>query len=279
MPVRLSRKVPLFRSDRQIERFDMRPNGLEVKWQKGEPLKGRHVYGRRNRVTVFTVQSRARLTRAYNFGGKGGIKYTFTLTYHHTWPSDGYTSKRVHLHSWLALLRKILPGVGYLWVLEWQARGAPHYHVYLDQTVSVDDELALSAAWSELTSPGDDVAMEFNVGHGIGHPWEVKVGINYAAKYASKWEQKGLPEGYETYGRWWATSKNWIPEPEEQIMTDIDEEGEVHGDDIQAYRQVKRYLKHVLGFRMYSRAYLRPHHLKDVSRIFRFYRLGSRPPG
>lgn len=276
MPVRLSRKVPFFRSDRQVERFDVRQNGVEVKWQKGEPLKGRHVHGLRNRVTDFSVDSRRRLTRAYFFGR---IRYTFTLTYHHTWPSDGHTSKRVHLHRWLALLRRVSPGVRYLWVLEWQARGAPHYHVYLDRTVSDVDELTLGSAWSEITSPGDDVALKFNVGHGIGQPWEAKVGLNYAAKYASKWEQKGLPEGYETYGRWWATSKNWICEPDEQIASEVDQEGEVHGDDIQAFRQVRRYLEHVLGFRFYSRAYLRPNHLQDVSRILRFYGLAARPPG
>jgi len=52
-------------------------------------------------------------------------------------------------------------------------------------------------------------------------PWEVRVGNNYAAKYADKREQKGLPVGIEHYGRWWGVSRDTIAPAYE---TEVDEE-------------------------------------------------------
>ena len=67
-----------------------------------------------------------------SFGGlKGGFRYRnvmITLTYN---PSKQW--KKGHINSFMDGVKRVLGGdlVAYAWVAEMQARGVPHYHVYL----------------------------------------------------------------------------------------------------------------------------------------------------
>jgi len=87
------------------------------------------------------------------------------------------------------------------WWLEFQARGAPHLH-YLYTTPVPWQEAA--AAWSRC----------------IGDPELIKTGTkyeklrkpesiaSYVAKYATKWDQKIVPEEYRKCGRFWGV-RGW----------------------------------------------------------------------
>jgi len=171
----------------------------------------------------------------------------FGLTYHDKWPSDGRISKD-HLNAWLTRLRYILPGVGYLWILEFQKRKAPHYHVFL--TISPDLEIwnKLASAWIRIIDGTDDSLWWHGPDRGENWiTWDIGTG-SYLCKYLDKEAQKAVPEGYFNFGRFWGNSRNLVPSPItiplenlDDATTSVDREtGEITGGSITVIRWLGR---------------------------------------
>lgn len=71
------------------------------------------------------------------------------LTYGASWPSDGHVLKR-HLRALVQVLRRRkCKGV---WKLEFQKRGAPHFHILLDKPVS---HAVVRQAWRRILGASD----------------------------------------------------------------------------------------------------------------------------
>ena len=141
-------------------------------------------------IFSFSNHSRRRLRfRAVN--AFPALVSQFGLTYHNQWPTDGRTSK-AHLNAWLTAVRRLLPGVGYLWLLEFQKRNAPHYHVFL--TIPPDEEtrIKLAEAWCRITSPDDPAALRFHQDQRNWITWDMGTG-SYLCKYLDKEAQKVSP--------------------------------------------------------------------------------------
>lgn len=145
----------------------------------------------------------------------------FGLTYHDQWPTDGRTCKG-HLNAWLTSVRRILPGVGYLWIMEFQRRGAPHFHVFLSVPPDEPTRIRLADAWCRITSPGDAAALAFHRHRENWIPWEMRQ-AGYLAKYLDKDAQKAIPEGYGSFGRFWGCTRGLVPAPVEVPLTELDE--------------------------------------------------------
>lgn len=128
-----------------------------------------------------------------------------TLTYPGEWESNGRIVKS-HLKAFIQFMRRRIRPLSYLWFLEFQERGAPHFHIlfvgYLDKT-------AVSSAWYEIVGSGD----EFHLAAGTRVEAVEKQGgaRRYAVKYAQKARQKGVPEVYRSVGRFWGHSKDVKP--------------------------------------------------------------------
>ena len=177
----------------------------------------------RTEINSFSDHSRRRLRfRALN--AAPALISQFGLTYHNDWPTDGRTSKR-HLNAWLTALRRLLPNVGYLWLLEFQKRNAPHYHVFL--TIPPDEEtrLKLAAAWCRITSPNDDEALRFHQDQRNWINWDMGSG-SYLCKYLDKEAQKAVPDGYSSFGRFWGNSRGLEADPETLPLADLGEQTE-----------------------------------------------------
>jgi len=181
----------------------------------------------RGEVRQFSDSSRRRLSWIY---AQGPWCSMLTLTYHGDFPAP-VEGKR-QLGRWLEGLTR--RGIRYLWVLEWQRRGVPHYHVWLDRTFAdcplSDDKnrqnswRPLMESWLRLSGQSEDrAAAAFGLHQKSYVDWEIRVGNNYAAKYAQKQQQKGLPPGVETYGRWWGCSRG-VNLPESVRIIDVDPE-------------------------------------------------------
>jgi len=216
----------------QQDRFEVFPVSVRVKRScPGNPQPAPDRSG--SNINSFSAHSRRRLRfRAIN--SSPALISQFGLTYHNEWPDDGRISKR-HLNAWLMALRRILPEAGYLWILEFQKRNAPHYHVFL--TVPPDEEarLKLAAAWCRITSPDDPAALRFHQDRRNWIDWDMGNG-SYLCKYLDKEAQKFVPEGYANYGRFWGNSRGLEAEPvsipldDLDQLTDVDEQtGEVSG--------------------------------------------------
>jgi hypothetical protein len=118
---------------------------------------------------------------------------------------------KTHLEKWIKALRRRFPGVGYLWVLEFQKRRVPHYHVWL--TVQPDTTLQkkMARSWVRITK-GTESQYWWHCRKENWIEWKMEDG-QYAKKYAVKQVQKEVPPEYQNVGRFWASSRNLKPEP------------------------------------------------------------------
>lgn len=136
-----------------------------------------------------------------------------TLTYPRTFPVDGKESKR-HLKMMIQRLRRKVPDLQYLWFMEFQKRGAPHYHMLFDCQEGEIGKVWLSRAWYEVVDSGDEKHMRA----GTRLERVRKDARRYAIKYASKMHQKEVPKNYRNCGRFFGYSKRVAPQPIMEIL-------------------------------------------------------------
>jgi hypothetical protein len=126
------------------------------------------------------------------------MKVFVTLTYGATYPTEGRKVK----NDWRAFTER-LRRLGYfakesiIWFIEFQSRGAPHFHFLATGWLS---KVFVGQAWAEIT--GGNPAACSRV-EGLKHP---EAAGAYAAKYASKQDQKAVPENYRNVGRFWGVA-------------------------------------------------------------------------
>lgn len=112
--------------------------------------------------------------------------------------------------------------VGCLWFLEFQKREAPHLHLILwggrtRQLNITDMRLEFARAWSEIVNHSDENEREKHLRAGTSLDWMRKGHFGYAAKYASKMEQKEVPSYFKNVGRFWGLFGCSRPKPIETI--------------------------------------------------------------
>ncbi len=186
---------------------------------------------KRGDIEYLSSASRRRLAIvAANCGVE--FKSFITLTYPGKFPCDGKLVKR-HFKEIMKSLRRFLGKFSYLWFLEFQQRGAPHFHIFC--SVALPEPLQplsrrsgrvrkvvqihrpwqdwLSGRWFDIVGSGDMRHLR------AGCSWE-KVEksdgcARYVAKECYKTFQKVVPENYQSVGRFWGTSRD--------ISCDVDE--------------------------------------------------------
>lgn len=173
----------------------------------------------------WSPESRKRLLWLVN---NCGVEWStlLTLTYPETWPCVGRTCQ-VHLANLFRSLKKKFPGLLYLWVKEYQKRHAPHFHVLLTCFGHGLPDLRyrhnihgkgrgpwgwkaehkwLSRRWQETIKGFGSLA-----GISAGLRWELldqpEGGARYISQYASKKDQKSVPDSVVFPGRWWSNSQ------------------------------------------------------------------------
>lgn len=173
--------------------------------------------GKRKKIFNLSSKSLARLAfvafnTPVNFPSLMTLTYADVLT-------DGREVKD-DLNKFLSWYRYNFPGHLYLWWLEFQRRGAPHYHVL--STVDLARCGRLSTIHRE---DGDTWLTHWDTWQMLEHywadgmtSWEVvndqEGGKKYAAAYATKAYQKAVPEAYRNVGRFWGYSRDGVkPEP------------------------------------------------------------------
>lgn len=117
---------------------------VKVKTEQDKPQKRPN--GKRGKVSVFSKASRKRLLQL--FATLNAKKYLFlTLTYGDLYP-DTDTAKR-HLKNFLKRIQYRYPRVCGVWRIEYQDRGAPHYHIVL-MNVNFIDKKVIVKLWEEI---------------------------------------------------------------------------------------------------------------------------------
>lgn len=161
-----------------------------------------------------------------------GVEFlsVMTLTYGQNYPMNGRETKK-HLNNFLVASRRLWGAFEYVWVLEFQQRGAVHFHVATTLAPPTDAERhEFALVWTRISVPGDWLYCElFDAGgryipgqtlgcmlagymvHSHHRSWEPIKKLDgvgrYFAKYANKLRQKKPPSFYRDVGRFWGASR------------------------------------------------------------------------
>jgi hypothetical protein len=175
--------------------------------------------GKKEVITSFSWSSKRRL-RFIAANALPGLISQFGMTYHHRVPSGREVKK--NLHTFLVYLKRAYPGIGYLWILEFQTRETVHLHLYLTLSVDYGLHQFMAGKWNDIAEPesGDHLKVHLHEKNFI--PWEMK-SASYLCKYLDKEKQKRVPEGFEGVGRFWGCSRGLVPEGVTVIDQAIDD--------------------------------------------------------
>ena len=174
--------------------------------------------GLRGKITGFSDGSRRRMLEMMN-------KLTFesmtfvTLTYPAVFPADGRQVKE-HLRRFRARLEKRFGKLTVVWRMEYQERGAPHFHLILLDAPFIC-RWWLSKAWVDSNDTKSMLNFRYGTNiKGIALKGDTQKIINYVCKYAGKVEEHERNEGNEWCGRFWGkwnyeepTADRYIFEP------------------------------------------------------------------
>lgn len=232
-----------------ISQFEMYPNDCLITKRASRFAPKNVPRGtKRGKVEKMSSKSIARLAFVVT-ATEVAFESMITLTYGEVYPTDGKESK-VHLGKIINWLRDAGICKSYLWFLEFQQRGAPHYHILIDQDVILPKwraELALkwlkcstwnNSAWRADYAPDGQTAFDEKAVNAYQnkvfsvcvHPrtWERVHSPNGARRYALKYcasalKQKEVPEAYQNCGRFWGHSLDVKPKSIRTIDTTDDE--------------------------------------------------------
>ena len=166
----------------------------------------------RGKITYFSYHSKKRV-KLFARNTSHLWRIFILLTYPRKYPSDGKKVKK-HLDTFFKRLKRYCPDIKYLWVIEFQERGAPHYHILVDQEI---DKNWLSQNWYEIVDSKDE--RHLRVGTTIELVRSKNHAVAYIINYLKKINQKTVPEEYKNVGRFWSHSSK-ILEVDEYIIND-----------------------------------------------------------
>jgi len=206
-------------SSESLDCIQIFPKSLRVR-RPSSPIKNKPLPPDRGGIKIsgFSDGSRRRL-RFTALNAFPSLVSQFALTYHKEWPTDGRIAKK-HLNVFLTSVRRHYPGISYLWIMEFQQRGAPHFHIFFSCPPSDAMRRDLARLWCRVTSPGDETALRFHEHVTNFIKWDMGSGA-YLCKYLDKEAQKAVPNGYTSFGRFWGNSRSLVPDPTIIPMSDL----------------------------------------------------------
>ena len=128
----------------------------------------------------------------------------------------------------------------YLWFMEFQRNGTPHYHLLTSIPKPTDDdtERKLWQAYAKRIAPDCKQTQEHvlyvHLKRSDRQAWEnLRSGdgaARYVTKYALKPHQKLVPDAYQDVGRFWGHNRDLMPEADECITFENRED--VYSEDV-----------------------------------------------
>ncbi len=189
-----------------------------------EEIPPEHIYGKREKIYRFSDASRLRLLRflaSLPFNDLGR-KYFLTLTYHNIYPHNSRVAK-ADLHLFLIRLQRKYPGVRYIWKMEFQDRGAPHFHIilFVSKKIKIKNMYRFKKNMYDLWLPSLHCGCRYCQKHAVLLK-ELK-GFRRVSYYMSKYLAKvDYSEKIDETGRFWGRSDSLLPRVRHKIACDLE---------------------------------------------------------
>ncbi|MDZ7659639.1 hypothetical protein [Fodinibius sp.] len=188
-------------------------------------------------IKGFSRKSRLRLLKKTNrVDHENKSKpYFVTLTYPERYPVDREEYKS-DLDTFLKRLKRAAGDVEYLWRLEAQKRGAPHYHLllYIERDINLSlFKKWVSQNWFEVVQRNWDIkdGKHLRAGTNCKRINDFRQASYYVSKYMAKTDDEKL----KNQGRYWGASRGW---------EDFIAEDKLEGKELIIFRRIIRnYLK------------------------------------
>lgn len=197
------------------QRFSLEAQGRLVKYRAHYQAKSKNPGGGlRGAITEFSAQSRKRLLEKMARLQVRDVAKFITLTYGQAWPSA--QQAKAHLRAFLERIRRRWPKASAIWRIEYQKRGAPHFHLIVFG-LPFWPKSEVARHWSEVI--GDDYldySADLDAPRAPFTRIEALAGHKHAMQYMSKYVAKVPDEdsaaasapGFNTSaylheGRWW----------------------------------------------------------------------------
>lgn len=186
--------------------------------------------GKRGKVSGFTRASRRRLMQRIAMTKKVMMPVFVTLTYPGAWSEDPKVWKRDLRVFWMRV-KRAYPSASAIWKLEFQKRGAPHFHLLVWGVKYAYLVLSVSKLWYEVVGSGDE--RHLRAGTRVENVRDWRGVMAYASKYLGKVE-----DGKKEVGRFWGVmSAECIPWAELVTCSLTDR------DAYQFIRMLRRFMK------------------------------------
>jgi len=164
------------------------------------------VRGKRGAISSFTWASKRRL-RFTAANAEPALISQFGMTYHRRTPSG--REVKADLNRLLVDVRRAYPGIGYIWILEFQKRGTVHLHLWLTLPVGYGLHQFLAGRWNTIAENEDEEHLRVHLHKDNFIPWEMR-SAGYLCKYLDKEHQKRVPENFQGVGRFWGSSRGLV---------------------------------------------------------------------
>ncbi|MBA7533515.1 hypothetical protein ES705_25755 [subsurface metagenome] len=190
--------------------FKVYPNCVEYYPKKGSDYYKNRRSAPRGNIQEFSKKSRFRLFHLMSkINNKLSTKPLFiTLTYHHG-HHKVHSNTKGQLHHFLVMLRRFDPHVEYIWRIELQKRGAPHYHMIIfpgivETDFYKDDYWAkVAMLWHSIADPDSRAHKDY--GCVVREINSYRDACAYISKYVGKYNPEEDPV---KVGRHWGNSRN-----------------------------------------------------------------------
>ena len=161
---------------------------------------------KRGKIQGMSQASRKRLFDQMNQIKRSAFRRALfvTLTYPREWVDDWKLWKR-HLQAFLKRVGREYPQAAVLWKLEFQKRGAPHFHFFVFGVRFIPYE-TIAQWWFEVVGSGDKAHLK--AGTEIRRVQNRRKALFYVAKYMAK---RGEEDERYTGRVWGVRGKKWLP--------------------------------------------------------------------
>lgn len=177
--------------------------GSLIKVSKPSVRNGAVTNVKRGKVYGFSRRSRRRLMMKMSMLKRLVLPVFVTLTYPAEFPVNCEQWK-LHLDTWAKRLHRRFPRAGFVWRLEPQKRGAPHYHMLIfGVPYNADFQRWVGSSWYQVVGSGDPLHLEYG---SHAEPIRSERGVrSYVGKYIGKVQIAVVSDevDWSQVGRWW----------------------------------------------------------------------------